>query len=86
MPALHPMPLKDVRDTDVKMQVLTSRSLDFWRAETCKCFKNYWGLVKKKLFLLYCRKREVLEIVEFEVSPDAQGEFERVILGKDILN
>ena len=76
MPALDPMPLKDVRYTDVKMQVLTSRSLDFWRVETCKCFKNYWVLVKKKLFLLYCRKREVLEIVEFEVSPDAQGECE----------
>ena len=58
------------------MKVLTSRSLDFWRAETFKCFKNYWVLVKKKLLLLYCRKREVLDIVELRL----------LLMDKDNLN
>lgn len=80
------MPPNDVRCPDVKMQVLTSRSFNFWRAETSKCFNNYQVLVKKKLFLLYCRKREVLEIVEFEVTPDGRVEFEQETLGKGILS
>lgn len=42
--------------------------------------------MKKKLFLLYCRKREVLEIVEFEVTPDGRVEFEQETLGKGILS
>lgn len=70
------MPPKDVRYPDVKMKVLTSRSLDFWRAEICKCFKKYWVLVKKKLFPLYCRKRDVLDIVELRL----------LLMDKDNLN
>lgn len=64
------------------MQVLTSRSLDFRKAESYKCFKRDSGTTtknmwRKKKLLLYWRKREVsLEIVEFEVTLNGQVEFE----------